>query len=136
MDFTHSGFIKMDEIIANKEEESFNDGGFVRDRQCWKGENDAESRHCNVSSWENWWTVLVKTWGKVKVTYCKGEENLVERDRLVVMEVEFVEKAKDGNDTLNTVKVHAKVGDVVIQVGHRYPGLHRVLFKLNPRKMI
>ena len=67
--------------------------------------------------------------------YCRGEENLVLRDRLVAMEVEFVRKAKNGNDALNTVKVHAKVGDVVIQVGHMYHGLHHVLFKRNPGKV-
>ena len=75
--------------------------------------------------------MLVRTWRKVQGTYCKGEEDLKLRDRLVAMEVEFVERAKDSNDTLNT----AKVGDVVIQVGHRYHGLHHVLFKFNPRKV-
>ena len=79
--------------------------------------------------------MLAKRWGKVQVTYCKGEEDLKLKDRLVAMEVEFVKKAKDGNDMLNTVKVHAKVGDAVIQVGHMYHGLHHVLFKLNPGKV-
>ena len=74
-------------------------------------------------------------WGKVQVMYCDGEEDLKLRDRLVAMKVEFEERAKNGNDALNTVKVHAKVGDVVIQVDHKDHGLHHVLFKLNPGKV-
>ena len=59
MDFTHAGFIKIDEIIANKVVDNVNDGGYVRDRQCWQAENDAEARHCDVSSWENCGAVSV-----------------------------------------------------------------------------
>ena len=53
MDFTHAGFgfIK---IIANN---NFNDGGYVRDLQCWQVEEDAEARHCFVSSYRNCGTV-------------------------------------------------------------------------------
>ena len=81
-------------------------------------------------------TVIVKTWGKVKVTHCKSEENLAQRARSVTMEVEFVEKVKDKNGWLDPVMAHAKVGDVVIQVGHRYLGLHRVLLQFGPKRKI
>ena len=51
MDFTHAGFIKIDEIIANKVVDNFNNGGYVRDLQYWQVEEDAEARHCYVSSY-------------------------------------------------------------------------------------
>ena len=52
------------------------------------------------------------------------------------MEVRFVEKAKDGGDALNTVKVHAKVGDVIIQIGHKYHDPHHILFKIIVNKLM
>ena len=67
--------------------------------------------------------------------YCDGEENLKLKDRLVAMKVKFEEKAKNGNDALNTIKVHAKVGVVVIQVDHKGHGLHHILVELNPGKV-
>ena len=54
MDFTHAVFIKVDEIIADKVVDNFNNRGYVRDLQCWQVENDAEARHCGVSSYRNW----------------------------------------------------------------------------------
>ena len=59
MDFTHAVFIKVDEIIADKVVDNFNDRGYVRDLQCWQVENDAEARHCDVSSYRNCGTVSV-----------------------------------------------------------------------------
>ena len=80
--------------------------------------------------------MLVKTWGKVEVTHCKSEENLAQKDRLVIMEVEFVVKVTDENDRMNTVMAYAKVGDIDIQVGHRCLGLHRVLLQFEAKRKI
>ena len=85
---------------------------------------------------ENLRTVIVKTWGKVKVTHCKSEENLAQRDRTVTMEIEFVEKVEDENDRLNTDMAHAIVGDVVVQLGHRYLCLRRILLQFGPKRKI
>ena len=59
MDFTHAVFIKVDEIIADKVVDNFNDRGYVRDLLCWQVENDAEAGHCDVSSYRNYGTVGV-----------------------------------------------------------------------------
>ena len=72
----------------------------------------------------------------VGVRHCSSNEGLVQRDRTVIVKMEYTKKVEVKDDRLDPNMAHVLVGGVVVQLDHGYLCPRCIFLQSRPKRKI